>query len=220
MTPSWLGRVEYGAALRIQERARLEARSGGGARVFGLEHPPVLTLGKRGGVVSPDAGAAGFAVWRTRRGGLATCHEPGQLVGYLVMDARQTGVRRLVETVEACILDFLGSRGVAATRRTAYPGVWVEGSGGWAKIAAVGMQIRDGWTTHGFALNLRNDLRGFGLIDPCGIQDASVTSLLRLRGAAPSPRDAFAELGPALGSALGCAPIAIPPLTGEGTHDT
>lgn len=203
MIPRWLGRTEYGVALRIQERARLDAMAGRAeAQVFGLEHGPVLTLGKRGGVVREGATEAGFAVWDTRRGGLATCHEPGQLVGYLVVDARTVGVRRLVDTVEGCLIAYLAARGVPATRRDGQPGVWVCEAGAWAKIAAVGLQVRQGWTTHGFALNLRNDLRGFGLIEPCGIHDATVTTLLEQRGAAPTPAEAFAEIGPSLCAAL------------------
>ena len=202
MTPRWLGTLEYGAALRIQEQARLDALGGGESLILGLEHLPVITLGKRGGEVVGAAERSGYAVWRTRRGGLATCHEPGQLVGYLVVDARVHGVRRLVETVEGCLIEWLSVQGLRATRRDGYPGVWSEGEFGWSKVGAVGMQVRNGWTTHGFAQNLQNSLRGFTLISPCGIADASVTSLQRECGFSPSPLEAFEHLGPALRAAL------------------
>jgi lipoate-protein ligase B len=190
--------VEYGAALRIQEHARIDAWNGGESMILGLEHPPVITLGKRGGEVSGSVERAGYAVWNTRRGGLATCHEPGQLVGYLIVDARIHGIRHLVDAVEGCLIEWLNAQGLSTSRRTGYPGVWCDGGGGWAKVAAVGMQVRNGWTTHGFALNLQNSLRGFALISPCGIADATVTSLLRENGTSPSPAHAFEQLGPAL----------------------
>ena len=202
MTPRWVGTLEYGAALRMQEQARFNARNGGEALLLGLEHPPVITLGKRGGEVVGTAASVGYAVWNTRRGGLATCHEPGQLVGYLVMDARALGVRRLVETVEGCLIEWLSALSLPAVRREGYPGVWAENETGWSKVAAVGMQVRNGWTNHGFALNLRNSLRGFDLISPCGIADATVTSLQQFVGASPTPRQAFDQLAPALCSAL------------------
>lgn len=200
----WLGTVEYGDALGRQEAARAHAVRTGKGVVLGLEHRPVLTLGKRGGEVDLErATANGYAVWRTRRGGLATCHEPGQLVGYLVVDARETGVRLLVERLEGVLIEFLFAEGVLASRRDGFPGVWVTENGRYSKIAAVGMQIRQGWSTHGFAMNLTNDLRGFGCINPCGIGDAGVTSLLRLaaKRTVPSPEAAWLSVGPVLTAA-------------------
>jgi lipoyl(octanoyl) transferase len=202
MTPRWVGTLEYGAALRMQEHARFKALNGGESLLLGLEHLPVITLGKRGGEVAGTAASAGYAVWNTRRGGLATCHEPGQLVGYLIVDARVQGVRRLVETVEGCLIEWLTAHHLPAVRRVGYPGVWAEGESGWSKVAAVGMQVRNGWTNHGFALNLQNSLTGFNLISPCGIADATVTSLQQVAGASPTPCQAFEQLAPALCSAL------------------
>lgn len=208
----WLGALEYGDALALQGRLHRAGVSGGAPWLLGLEHRPVLTLGKRGGELDARrAAAAGYAVWQTRRGGLATCHEPGQLVGYVIVDARPLGVRRLVEAVEGVVIAWLGGRGIVATRRAGAPGVWVQGEGGLAKIAAVGLQVREGWSMHGFALNLVNDLAGFDLVSPCGIRDATVTSAARLGCAAP-PAEAWAELGPALAHALGLADGAQIPL--------
>ncbi|MSP55209.1 MAG: lipoyl(octanoyl) transferase [Myxococcales bacterium] len=200
----WWGTVEYGDALGRQVVARAEAVRTGEGVVMGLEHRPVLTLGKRGGEVDMErAAASGYAVWRTRRGGLATCHEPGQLVGYIVVDAREIGVRLLVERLEGVIVDFLRAEGVVASRRAGLPGVWVAENGSYSKIAAVGLQVRQGWTTHGFAINLTNDLRGFGYISPCGIVGAGVTSLLRLAGqrAVPDPAAAWLSVRPVLTAA-------------------
>ncbi len=199
----WLGTIEYGSALAVQEGARARGVATGEQVIFGLEHLPVITLGKRGGEVDLEAAtAAGYAVWQTRRGGLATCHEPGQLVGYLVIDARALGVRRLVERVEAVLIDWLSGRGIVADRRQGLPGAWVQTAAGPRKIAAVGMQIRSGWAMHGFALNMENSLDGFGLITPCGIRDAGVTSCARL-GCVTTPREAWGDIADALIARLG-----------------
>lgn len=195
MIPRWLGTVPYGDALAAQ-RAHREALIAGtaGDEVWLLEHPPVITTGKRG-VVDLDGeriAAAGFELYATERGGLATCHEPGQLVGYLLMDARGIGVRRTVETLERAVTGWLLEQGVEAGPREGYPGVWV----GREKICAVGLHVKAGRTLHGFALNLRNDLRGFGLITPCGIVDGGVTTLVRLVGErAPAPAQAARTMG-------------------------
>jgi len=209
---AWLGTLEYGDALARQALAHRGGLSGEGPRLLGLEHRPVITLGKRGGEVDAGrAASAGYAVWQTRRGGLATCHEPGQLVGYVIIDARSLGVRRLVDAVEAVVIAWLAGQGIIASRRHGAPGVWVLGASGPAKIAAVGLQVRAGWSMHGFALNLVNDLAGFDLVSPCGIRDATVTSASRL-GCAIPPAEAWAQLGPALEGALGLAPGAQIPL--------
>ncbi len=198
----WLGTLDYAEGLALQEAAWVQAVAGGPPTLFGLEHRPVLTLGKRGGAVrSAAAAAAGYAVWSTRRGGLATCHEPGQLVGYVVVDARAFGVRALVHRLEGCLIDWLDTLGLAAARRAGLPGIWV----GDQKLASVGLRIRGGFSTHGFALNLCNGLRGFDLIDPCGMPGVTPTSVRRLCRAAPTPQVAWESLGPALRLAL-CPP--------------
>lgn len=164
-----------------------------------LEHDPVITLGRRGGEVDRAAAAgAGFAVEQADRGGLATCHEPGQLVGYLVADVRRPGIRRVVEGLERGLAAWLAGVGVEAGPREGYPGVWV----GRDKIAAVGLSVRHGVTTHGFALNLVNDLRGFDLILPCGIRDGGVTTLARLRGGASPPEASWRVIADAVLDAL------------------
>lgn len=207
----WLGLVEYGEGLDIQEQARSNGLATGEQVIFGLEHLPVITLGKRGGEVDREAAtAAGYALWQTRRGGLATCHEPGQLVGYLSIDARALGVRRLVERVEGALIAWLHGHGIVADRRGGMPGVWVQTAAGPHKIAAVGMQIRGGWTMHGFALNLTNTLAGFGVISPCGIRDGGVTSCARL-GVPLTPAEAWPTVEAALIHAL----LAPEPLRGS-----
>src|SRR4051812_11894992 len=160
--------MEYGAALEAQ-RAHRDALARGEAReeIWLLEHDPVVTTGRReAGVDRAAVEAAEYRLFETERGGLATCHEPGQLVGYVLIDARNIGVRRTVEAVEEGVLAWLRPHGPFG-RRAGYPGLWLGND----KICAVGLHFRGGLTLHGFALNLVNDLRGFSLITPCGIED-------------------------------------------------
>lgn len=189
-SPVWLGRLPYRWAHALQA-ARREAILAGRApeALWLLEHDPVVTLGRRGG----EVGSAEVEVVRTERGGLATWHGPGQLVGYLLIDvaSRGIGVRGAVRAVEQGIADWLIGRGVPAGRRDGLPGVWV----GRDKICAIGMHFRRGVSMHGFALNLVNPLDGFGAIVPCGITDGGVTTLARLVGSAPVPAACAAEVG-------------------------
>ncbi len=203
---AWLGRVPYREALERQ-RARREAVLAGEApeALWALEHDPVVTTGRRPPAGLPDAAwlaARGVELVSTERGGLATWHGPGQLVVYAIIDAgaRGMGPRVLVGALEQGLIDWLGARGQAATRREGYPGVWVPSArspAGLDKIAAIGLHFRRGVSMHGLALNLRPDLSAYGLIVPCGITDASVTSLARQdpeAEAAPSPEVAAASV--------------------------
>lgn len=150
-----------------------------------LEHPPTITLGTSGGsdhLLLPveDLEAGGVAVVQTPRGGDITCHEPGQLVGYPVVDLDDTPCRRdihlYLRALEDGIIGVLGRLGLEGVRIEERTGVWIAGSAP-RKIAAMGVRCNRWITSHGFALNFRNDLRGFGAIVPCGISDAGVTSL-------------------------------------------
>lgn len=187
--PQWLGRLDYRWAWRLQHLRR-EAILRGDApeALWLLEHDPVVTAGRRDATI-PD----GLEVVRTERGGLLTWHGPGQLVGYVLIDAagRGLGARRTVEGVEQGVIDWLGTRGVTGVRRCGYPGVWVDGD----KICAVGMHFRRGVSMHGFALNLAPDLAAYRGFVPCGITDAGVTSLQRITGAAPAPWEVADEVG-------------------------
>lgn len=193
MDVTWCGRVPYREAWARQVAYR-EAVIAGQAppALWLLEHPPVITTGRRDATVdAARVAAAGFELVATERGGLATCHEPGQLVGYLFADVSERGIRALVRALEVGLAAWLGEQGVEAGPRAGYPGVWV----GQDKVAALGLHVRRGVTMHGFALNLVNDLRGFGLITPCGITDGGVTTLERLRGVSPDPAAAAAGVG-------------------------
>ncbi len=197
----WLGAVPYEQA-HAQQSAHRDAMLEGRAdpEVWGLEHPPVITLGRRA-VNDVDAEAirrAGFALVHTERGGLATCHEQGQLVVYLLLDIRDLGVRRTVGAIEAGVIAWLGRVGVQGATHPDRPGVWHGND----KLCAIGLHVRAGHTMHGLALNLTNDLRGFGLITPCGITDAGVSSVQRVVGLAIDPQQAFPDLFACLCTAL------------------
>jgi lipoyl(octanoyl) transferase len=195
----WLGRLRYGWAHRLQH-ARRDAVVAGTApeAVWMLEHTPVITIGRRQAEVpDPDQLARDrIDLHRTERGGLATYHGPGQLVGYLILDVARRGwtVRGTVSGVERGLITWLNAQSVEAGRRCGHPGVWV----GKNKIAALGFHFRRGVSMHGFALNLTTDLRGFTRITPCGITDGGVTSLHALTGRSVDPYEAFLAVGDAV----------------------
>jgi lipoyl(octanoyl) transferase len=130
-----------------------------------VEHPPVYTLGQAG---KPEhvLRDVGIPLVKIDRGGQVTYHGPGQVVIYLLLDlARmQIKVRELVGAIEQAVIDLLGEHGVGAERRTGAPGVYV----GDAKIAALGLRIRNGCSYHGVSLNVDMDLTPFAAINPCG----------------------------------------------------
>ncbi len=190
---------------------------GGGECLALLEHAPVITVGRRPAAGTPSAeelARHGVELHRTERGGLATWHGPGQLVGYLILDVRSRGLgaKGLVHRVEEGLIAWLDDQGIAGVRRCGYPGVWV----GPDKIAAIGFHFRRGVSLHGFALNLSPSLSGFNLILPCGIRDGGVTSLGRLRGSSPCPADTAPAVAERILGALGVldapnCPVRVPP---------
>ena len=202
---AYLGRIDYGAALALQ-RELLEARAAGAVpdTLLLVEHPPVLTLGRRGSrsdilVDEATLVAGGIAVHETNRGGLVTYHGPGQLVGYPIADLRAlTGgdVVRYVTGLEETVIRVLAGLGIRAGRDPQHHGVWVDS----AKIAAVGVAISRGVTMHGFALNLQPDLEHFALIRPCGITDREVTSAAATLGRPTALRECAAAVAAAFGS--------------------
>ncbi|MBF6599246.1 MAG: lipoyl(octanoyl) transferase LipB [Dehalococcoidia bacterium] len=186
------GLTDYQRAWRLQRRLADAVRAGGEPALILLEHPPTYTLGARGAgehlLLSREALAAGGAsVIESDRGGDVTFHGPGQLVAYPIFDLRRFGLGPVsyVRGLEAVCIATVGCFGVVAGRVAGRPGVWVRGTGGRpdAKIAAIGVRVSRGVTTHGFALNVNTDLRWFDHIVPCGIRDAGVTSLRETTGA-------------------------------------
>ena len=183
-----LGLVEYQDAWEEQQRLVEACREDGCARLLLLEHPPTYTLGARGRrehlLVAEEALAGlGAVVHRVDRGGDITFHGPGQLVGYPILDLRRwkQGPVWYVRSLERALIEALARFRVAARRVLGRPGVWV----GEAKIAAIGVRISRGVTSHGFALNVAPDLRYFSHIVPCGLADVSITSMARELGRAP-----------------------------------
>jgi lipoate-protein ligase B len=178
------GQVEYERALAWQNARIVGLASGSEGEVIALlEHPPVYTLGVRGKdehfLSAPDVLAIrGASIVRTNRGGDVTFHGPGQLVVYPILDlrARGLGAAAYVRALEATIVEALITFGVTGERIRGRPGVWVDG----AKLAAIGVRISRGVSSHGLALNVSTDLDWFDAIIPCGIPDIKVTSLERL----------------------------------------
>jgi len=167
------------------------------------EHPPVYTLGLAGRheQVLRDNG---IPVIKVDRGGQITYHGPGQLVAYLLYDLRQRklGVRAMVRTIEGALVEWLATLGVRAYGKPSAPGVYVARAGGEAKIAALGLRVRNGCTYHGLAVNVAMDLAPFADIDPCGYPGLAVTQLADL-DVARTVEQAGAELAPILSAHLG-----------------
>jgi lipoyl(octanoyl) transferase len=189
-----LGRVSFAEGLAIQQRV-IAARKQNliGDTLLLLEHPPVLTLGRnahRSNVIVSDEflRQRGIELHEINRGGDVTYHGPGQLVGYPIFDLRgdwpgkkgpHLGPVDYVRLLEEALIRACGDFGVMAQRIPGRTGVWTIAGGSVAekKIAAIGVHVSQGVTSHGFALNVTTDLRDFGWIVPCGIADRGVTSL-------------------------------------------
>ena len=168
-----LGRVEYELTWRAMQAFTATRAAGAADEIWLLEHPPVYTLGVAGRAEHLPRIENGIPVVRTDRGGQITYHGPGQVVLYTLLDLRRRGlaVRPLVRLLELSVIDLLAAYGVSATARVEAPGVYVDG----AKIAALGLRIRDGCCYHGLAFNADMDLTPFHAIDPCGYSGLAVT---------------------------------------------
>jgi lipoyl(octanoyl) transferase len=168
-----LGRVDYEPTWREMQERTTRREPGDADEIWLLEHPPVYTLGVAGRQEHLPRTATGIPVVKTDRGGQVTYHGPGQAVAYLLLDLRRRGlsVRPLVRTMEHAVIDLLASYGIASENRTEAPGVYVNG----AKIAALGLRIRNGCCYHGLAFNVDMDLSPFHTIDPCGYPGLAVT---------------------------------------------
>lgn len=139
-----------------------------------LSHKPVYTQGQAGKaehVLNPG----GIPVVQIDRGGQVTYHGPGQLIVYLLLNVkrRKLGVRNLVDLIETAILEALTEMGIVASTRAKAPGVYVND----AKIAALGLRIKNGWSYHGLSLNVSMDLEPFSRINPCGFENLAVTQI-------------------------------------------
>jgi lipoyl(octanoyl) transferase len=187
----YLGRVDYDDGLRLQaEIAGLRLQGRVENVLLLLEHPPVLTLGRnarRENVLASDEllTRRGVTLHEINRGGDVTYHGPGQLVGYPIFDLRslknasggRLGPVDFVRMMEEALIRLCGVYGVRAGRVKGLTGVWCGEGLQERKIGAIGIHVARGITSHGFAFNVRTDLRDFQLINPCGITDRAVTSL-------------------------------------------
>jgi lipoyl(octanoyl) transferase len=182
-----LGTVPYRSALAVQERIRARRqREELPDTLLLLEHPPVYTRGRRASPGELTLGedfyrARGIDIVDTDRGGRITYHGPGQLVGYPIMGVADVG--RFVRTMEQAIVDALAQEGVGARARPQdgpdYTGVWVQER----KLASIGVHVQRAVSTHGFAVNVDNDLQPFSWIVACGLPDVAMTSLAQEGGA-------------------------------------
>jgi lipoyl(octanoyl) transferase len=177
----WLGRVAYAPALTMQDEA-VTARTAGacGDRIFMLEHEPVYTIGRKRDRSSLGEEPLPHPVEEINRGGQATFHGPGQLVGYFIFDLQKLtpDLHIFLRWIEEGLITLLTDYGLNAQRREGLTGVWIEDR----KIASIGVGVRKWITMHGFGLNVGSDLSGFEAITPCGIQGVTMTSISRELG--------------------------------------
>jgi lipoyl(octanoyl) transferase len=207
LTVDRLGTVAYGPSWELQDELAQQRRERRiGDRLLLVEHFPVYTIGRGGDEANLLAGPdrlrqLGAEFVRSDRGGDITFHGPGQLVAYPIVELRDPlDLRRYVRTLESAVIDTAAAFGVAAGRVEGLTGVWVDGE---RKLAAIGVRVRRGVTTHGLALNVNTELRWFDEMIPCGIRDKDVTSLARELGH-PVPMDAVEDaLASALAKGLG-----------------
>lgn len=177
-----LGLIDYRTAWKLQTDL-VEARINKTITsdiVLLLEHPPVFTLGRRGGsenlfVSRSDLKKSGISVIHVERGGNITYHGPGQLVVYFIMDleAARVAVVEFVDALEEVMLQTVGFLGIKAERNPANRGIWVDNK----KMGSIGIALRRGISFHGLALNVNLDLTPFSWIQPCGLQDVRMTSM-------------------------------------------
>lgn len=193
MTPALqvvdLGRRPYRPVLALQ-RDLCRRRTTGELQediLLLVEHDPVVTLGRGTRASSlplaaPLIAREGYEVVEVERGGDVTVHEPGQLVGYPILDLsrHRQDLHWYLRQLEEALIRALGSLGIPAERNPGLTGVWTQGR----KIASLGIHVKQWVTFHGFALNVVNDLRGFELVVPCGIAGVAMTSVARERGGA------------------------------------
>ena len=181
MKIEWLGRIHYEAGLRIQDTRLETCLSNASETVLLLEHEPVYTIGRLPDKSSLRApGRLPYPVFETNRGGQATYHGPGHLVGYPILDLRTRGrdLHIYLRNLENILIELMADFGIHASRIEAKTGVWVEDR----KIASIGVGVRKWVTMHGFALNVSSDLHGFQHIIPCGITGVRMTSMSRELG--------------------------------------
>lgn len=205
----WLGRVAYAEALELQEKLVAEKRQNPelSDTLLLLEHDPVYTIGR-----TPDQtslrGAAHLPhpLFQINRGGQATYHGPGQLIGYPIIDLRNYGqdLHKFLRWIEELLIEFLTRYSIETRRREGLTGVWVENR----KIASIGVGVRHWITMHGFALNVGGDLTHFAHITPCGIANVAMTSIENESGESVTVAEAGAMMAELARRAIGNLQVA------------
>jgi lipoyl(octanoyl) transferase len=202
-----LGEIDYRRAIEDMREWVLERKDGRAEdRLFLLSHPPIVTYGRR--TPGDDLPLPDFAVPTVEvdRGGFATYHGPGQLVGYLVVDVRARGPVDIVRWVEHRLIEAVGKLGFDAVRRdtpygsSSLVGVWTPDE---RKLASIGMRIRSGVTSHGFALNIDPDMTAFHQFVACGMAEVAMTSLRELADEQGARTPTDAEAADAVAAAFG-----------------
>jgi len=189
----WLGRMDFARALSLQEEIVLEKRHDSSVedQLLLVEHEPVYTIGRTpdqsslfatGRICRDELGAAHLPhpLFVINRGGQATYHGPGQLMGYPIIDLRRCGqdLHKYLRWLEELLIELLAGYRIAAWQRESLTGVWV----GDRKIASIGVGVRHWISMHGFALNVCGDLSPFNQIVPCGINNVAMTSMEKEMG--------------------------------------
>jgi len=207
LTVERLGTIAYEPAWELQDELAVERRERRiGDRLLLVEHFPVYTVGRGGDeanlLASPERmRQLGAQLIRVDRGGDITFHGPGQLVAYPIVELHDPlDLRRYVRTLEAAIIDTAAAFGVRAGRVDGLTGVWVDDQ---RKLAAIGVRVRRGVTTHGLALNVNTDMRWFDEMIPCGIPGKGTTSLARELGRPVEMERVEEELAGRLATHLG-----------------
>lgn len=197
MKIEWFGRIDYLAGLRIQEERLDDCLAHGEETVILLEHEPVYTIGRHLDKSSLRAvDRLPHPAFETNRGGQATYHGPGQLVGYPILDLRARGrdLHCYLRKLEDLLIDLLNEFGIPGRKIEGRTGVWVQDR----KIASIGVGVRKWVTMHGFALNVASDLSGFLSIIPCGLSGVQMTSISQESGIEVSLQSVRGKLSPYL----------------------
>jgi lipoyl(octanoyl) transferase len=215
LTLRWLGNESYEASFDAM-RAFTDARTADTPdEIWLVEHPPVFTLGQAGDPAHLLAADSGIPLVKVDRGGQITYHGPGQVVAYLLLDLRRRKlmVREMVTRIEQAVIDTLAAYNLAGERKAGAPGIYVapgpdEGLHAGAKIAALGLKIRNGCSYHGVSLNVKMDLRPFLAINPCGYAGLETVDMATL-GAAAGWDDVARTLAARLTANLDGSPAAV-----------
>jgi lipoyl(octanoyl) transferase len=208
-----LGEVPYSEALQSMATWVDERREGRAPdRLFLLSHPPVITYGKNTALSDLPADSSWLPLIPVDRGGHATYHGPGQLIGYLIMNLRDQGPADVIRWLELALIAALDDLGFATVRRDtpkgadSLVGVWTPSH---AKLVSIGMRIRGGITSHGFALNIDPDLTVFDRFTACRLDGVEMTSLRRLAEAAGGSLPPEPIIRDALAARLGASSVRV-----------